>query len=190
MLIGGAAVRGREAELQAIDPISGQAIGPAFGGGGRDEVERACQLAAQAFDSYRETLPEQRARFLETIAEGLVDLGPVLVERAMAETGLPRARLEGERGRTVGQLRLFAQTVRQGDWLDATIDPALPERAPLPRPDLRRVNLALGPVAVFGASNFPLAFSVAGGDTAAALAAGCPVIVKGHPAHPGTGELV
>jgi len=113
-----------------------------------------------------------------------------LIERAMAETGLPRARLEGERGRTVGQLRLFAQVVRQGDWLDATIDLALPDRQPLPRPDLRRVNVSLGPVAVFGASNFPLAFSVAGGDTASALAAGCPVIVKGHPAHPGTGELV
>ncbi|PMV39444.1 aldehyde dehydrogenase (NADP(+)), partial [Pseudomonas sp. FW305-3-2-15-C-LB1] len=92
-----------------------------------------------------------------------------------AESGLPRARLEGERGRTVGQLKLFAQVVRQGDWLDATIAPALPDRAPLPRPDLRRINVPVGPVAVFGASNFPLAFSVAGGDTASALAAGCPV---------------
>ena len=108
----------------------------------------------------------------------------------MAETGLPRARLEGERGRTVGQLRLFAEVLREGSWAARTIDPALPDRAPLPRPDLRLRKLALGPVAVFGASNFPLAFSVAGGDTASALAAGCPVVVKGHPAHPGTGELV
>src|SRR3546814_2725099 len=101
----------------------------------------------------------------------------------MLESGLPRARLEGERGRTAGQLRLFASVVREGGWLDVTIDPAMPDRAPLPRPDLRRRNVALGPVAVFGASNFPLAFSVAGGDTASAFAAGCPVIVKGHPAH-------
>src|SRR3546814_4862597 len=108
----------------------------------------------------------------------------------MRESGLPRARLGGGRGRTAGQLRLFASVVREGGWLDVTIDPALPDRAPLPRPDLRRRNVALGPVAVFGASNFPLAFSVAGGDTASAFAAGCPVIVKGHPAHPGTGALV
>ena len=111
-------------------------------------------------------------------------------ERAMAETGLPRARLEGERARTIGQLRLFADLVRSGAWVRATIDPALPERRPLPRPDLRRRHVALGPVAVFGASNFPLAFSTAGGDTASALAAGCPVVVKGHPAHPGTAEVV
>ena len=190
MLIGGTAVRGREAELQALDPSSGQAVGPVFGGGGRDEVERACRLAAQAFDTYRETLPEQRARFLETIAEGLVDLGPVLVERAMAESGLPKSRLEGERGRTVGQLRLFAEVVRAGRWLDVTIDREQPGRLPARRPDLRLRNIALGPVAVFGASNFPLAFSVAGGDTASALAAGCPVVVKAHSGHLGTSELV
>ena len=111
------------------------------------------------------------------------------IETAMAETGLPRARLEGERMRTVNQLRMFAAELRCGEWLDATIDLALPERTP-PRSDLRRMNWPVGPVAVFGASNFPLAFSVAGGDTASALAAGCPVVVKGHPAHPGTGELV
>src|SRR6185295_5676356 len=150
MLIGGAQVRGREAELQAIDPSSGQAIGPAFGGGGRGEVERACQLAAQAFDSYRETLPEQRALFLEAIAQGLLDLGPVLIERAMAESGLPKARLEGERGRTVGQLRLFAEVVRAGRWLDVTIDRAQPARLPARRPDMRLRNIAVGPVAVFG----------------------------------------
>ena len=117
-------------------------------------------------------------------------IGDTLIETAMAESGLPRPRLEGERGRTTGQLRMFAAEVRAGTWLDVTIDPALPDRTPLPRSDLRRMNLAIGPVAVFGASNFPLAFSVAGGDTASAFAAGCPVVVKGHPAHPGTGELV
>jgi 2,5-dioxopentanoate dehydrogenase len=117
-------------------------------------------------------------------------IGDALIERAMLETGLPRARLESERGRTAGQLRLFASVVRQGDWQGVVIDTAQPEREPLPRADLRVRNIALGPVAVFGASNFPLAFSVAGGDTVSALAAGCPVIVKGHPGHPGTGELV
>jgi NADP-dependent aldehyde dehydrogenase len=114
----------------------------------------------------------------------------VLIERCMAETGLPRARVEGERGRTIAQLKLFASVLRQGDYVDARIDPAQPERKPMPRVDLRLRNIALGPVAVFGASNFPLAFSVAGGDTASALAAGCPVIVKAHSAHPGTSELV
>ncbi|NUB17517.1 aldehyde dehydrogenase family protein, partial [Azospirillum brasilense] len=116
--------------------------------------------------------------------------GAALIPRARAGGGLPRPGLEGERGRTVGQLRLFAQTVREGGWLEARIDPAQPERKPLPRPDVRQRHIPLGPVAVFGASNFPLAFSVAGGDTASALAAGCPVVVKGHSAHPGTSELV
>lgn len=172
MLIGSTAVRGHAGELQAIDPSSGQAIAPAFGAGSKAEVDRACKLAALAFDAYRETSLEQRARFLESIAEGLVDLGPALIERAMAETGLQKARLEGERGRTVGQLRLFATVVRDGRWLDVTIDKAMPDRVPLCRPDLRLRKIAIGPVAVFGASNFPLAFSVAGGDTASALAAG------------------
>ncbi len=117
-------------------------------------------------------------------------MGDDLIVRAMAESGLPRARLEGERGRTAGQLRLFAEVVRQGDFLGARIDSALPDRQPLPRPRLGQLMIPLGPVAVFGASNFPLAFSVAGGDTASAFAAGCPVVVKGHPAHPGTGELI
>src|SRR3546814_431282 len=108
----------------------------------------------------------------------------------MTESGLPRARLEGERGRTVGQLRLFADVVRKGRWQQLRIDPAMPDRQPLPRPDLRLRMIPVGPVAIFGASNFPLAFSTAGGDTASALAAGCPVVVKGHPAHPITGGLV
>jgi len=190
MLIGATARRGTDTEFRAIDPGTGAPLEPAFGGGGAAEVERACILAWNAFDAYRETGLEARAVFLETIARNILDIGDDLIVRAMAESGLPRGRLEGERGRTVGQLRLFAQAVRDGGWLDIRIDPALPDRVPLPRSDLRQRHIALGPVAVFGASNFPLAFSVAGGDTASALAAGCPVVVKAHSAHPGTSELV
>jgi len=176
--------------FEAIDPSSGTAIGPRFGEADAADVADACALAHAASSAFRDLAITDRAELLEQIAAGIEAIGDPLIERAMAESGLPRARLEGERGRTVGQLRLFAKVVREGAWLDVTIDPALPDRQPLARPDLRRVNVALGPVAVFGASNFPLAFSVAGGDTASALAAGCPVVVKGHPAHPGTGELV
>ncbi|UTW11497.1 aldehyde dehydrogenase (NADP(+)) [Marinobacterium rhizophilum] len=190
MLIGARAVRGQAKAIQGINPATGESLAPAFGGGGQAEVDQACALAAQAFDTFRETAPEARAAFIEAIAENILSLGDALIERAMAESGLPRARLEGERGRTVGQLRLFAAVVRAGNWLDVRIDPAMPDRAPLPRADLRLRQIALGPVAVFGASNFPLAFSVAGGDTASALAAGCPVVVKAHSAHPGTSELV
>jgi alpha-ketoglutaric semialdehyde dehydrogenase len=188
-LIGAAEVTTEET-FQAFDPATGAALQPRFAVVGTREVEAACALADAAFPSVSETDPETRAQALEAAAAGIADLGPSLIERAMAETGLPRARLEGERARTVGQLRLFADLVRSGAWVRATIDPALPERQPLPRPDLRRRHVAIGPVAVFGTSNFPLAFSVAGGDTASALAAGCPVVVKGHPAHPGTGEMV
>ena len=134
--------------------------------------------------------PDARARFLETIADRIQALGDELLERGHAETGLPIARLTGERGRTIGQLRLFADELRKGGWLGVRVDPAMPDRKPVPRSDLRQRKVPLGPVVVFGASNFPLAFSVAGGDTAAALAAGCPVIVKGHSAHPGTSDLV
>ncbi|MBF5096231.1 aldehyde dehydrogenase family protein, partial [Azospirillum sp. INR13] len=190
MLIGASAHRGSEGEFRAVDPASGEALEPAFGGGGAAEVDRACALAWAAFDAFRETGPDQRAAFLETVAQNILDIGDDLITRAMAESGLPRARLEGERGRTVGQLRLFAQVVREGSWIEARIDPAMPDRKPLPRPDIRQRHIPLGPVAVFGASNFPLAFSVAGGDTASAFAAGCPVVVKGHGAHPGTSELV
>jgi NADP-dependent aldehyde dehydrogenase len=190
ILIGAQRIAGRERTFRAINPATGAKLEPAFAFAGREEVARACELAGQAFHIYRETGLEERARFLEAIAANILEIGPALIERASAETGLPRARIEGERARTVGQLRLFADVVRKGEWLDLRIDPALPNRQPLPRPDLRLRNVALGAVAVFGASNFPLAFSVAGGDTASALAAGCPVVVKGHPAHPGTGELV
>ncbi len=190
MLIGGRAVAGCRETIRAIDPSTDQALEPGYPGADREQVEQACALAWEAFDAYRETAPETRARFLETIANEMEALGDALIERAMAETGLPRARLQGERGRTCGQLRLFARTLRAGEWLDARVDPAMPQRQPLPRADLRQRQVALGPVAVFGASNFPLAFSVAGGDTASALAAGCPVIVKAHSAHPGVSELV
>jgi len=154
------------------------------------DVAEACRKADAAFDAYRATGREERAAFLERIAEEILAIGDSLIEAAMTESGLPRARLEGERGRTVGQLRLFADVVRKGRWQQLRIDPAIPDRQPLPRPDLRLRMIPVGPVAIFGASNFPLAFSTAGGDTASALAAGCPVVVKGHPAHPITGGLV
>jgi alpha-ketoglutaric semialdehyde dehydrogenase len=176
--------------FRAINPATGAQIEPPFSSAGDAEVERACQLASEAFDEYRALHSEQRARFLETIGDRIMALGDELLERANAESGLPIARLTGERARTVNQLRLFADELRKGGWQGVRIDPALPDRKPLPRPDLRQRKIPLGPVVVFGASNFPLAFSVAGGDTASALAAGCPVIVKGHSAHPGTGELV
>jgi alpha-ketoglutaric semialdehyde dehydrogenase len=175
--------------MRAVDPSTGQLIEPAFTVSTTDDVADACGRAATAFDTYRELAPESRAAFLETIATNLEARGEDLITRAMAESGLPRARLAGELGRTTGQLRMFARVVREGAWAGVTMDKPLPDRQPLPRPDLRMRKIALGPVAVFGASNFPLAFSVAGGDTASALAAGCPVVVKGHPAHPGTSAL-
>jgi 2,5-dioxopentanoate dehydrogenase len=190
MLIGGRAVRGMESALRAVDPATGNPLEPEFGGGSAADVDVACTLAEAAFDAYRAVSLEERAKFLETIAQGILDLGDVLVERVMSESGLPRGRVEGERGRTVGQLRLFASLAREGRWLNATIDRAQLERKPLPRADLRAQKIPLGPVAVFSASNFPLAFSVAGGDTAAAFAAGCPVVAKSHSSHLGTSELV
>ena len=190
ILIGARSVPGGERVFRATNPADGSLLEPAFAFASPDEVAAACALTEAAFDAYRETGLEARARFLEAIADQITELGDALIDRAQAETGLPRARLEGERGRTMGQLRLFADVVRKAEWLDLRIDPALPERKPLPRSDLRLRHIALGPVAVFGASNFPLAFSVAGGDTASALAAGCPVVVKGHPAHLCTGVLV
>ncbi|WP_075791581.1 aldehyde dehydrogenase (NADP(+)) [Massilia putida] len=189
MIIGKRAVRGSAALLRAYNPATHAEMEPEFGAATMDDLAAACLLAEQAFDAYRATSLEQRARFLETIAERIMDIGPLLIERASAESGLPAARLEGERGRTCNQLRLFAKVVRDGHFLEATLDSALPQRTP-PRPDLRMRKIGLGPVAVFGASNFPLAFSVAGGDTASALAAGCPVVVKAHNAHLGTSELV
>jgi NADP-dependent aldehyde dehydrogenase len=190
MVIGAAAVYGSGGAHHATNPATGGALEPAYGMGTQADVERACALAWGAFDRYRETSFEQRGAFLQMCADEIESTGDALIDRAMLETGLPRARLEGERARTTGQLRLFADVVREGTWLEACVDPALPNRTPVPRSDLRQRHIALGPVAVFGASNFPLAFSVAGGDTASALAAGCPVVVKAHNAHPGTSELV
>ena len=181
---------GPDSEFRSVVAATGERVGSAFAVHGPADVDAACAAAEAAFDIYRATDRETRAAFLERIADEITAIGDELIETAMRESGLPRGRLEGERGRTVGQLRLFASVVRSGNWLGLRIDPALPDRQPLPRPDLRLRMVPLGPVAVFGASNFPLAFSTAGGDTASALAAGCPVVVKGHPAHPATGALV
>ncbi len=174
--------------FHAVSPLDNQRLDPAFHESPADDVDRALQLADDALPALRNA--DARAALLEKIADEILTPGDALLHRAHQETGLPLDRLTGERGRTVGQLRLFAQVVREGSWCDARIDRALPDRQPVPRPDLRRMLVPLGPIAVFGSSNFPLAFSVAGGDTASAFAAGNPVIVKAHPAHPGTGELV
>jgi alpha-ketoglutaric semialdehyde dehydrogenase len=176
--------------FHAVNPATGETLQPAFHEASNDEAGRALDAAAAAFADYRARPAADRARLLDTIATEIEALGDALLQRVTSETGLPLGRVTGERGRTCGQLRLFAQLVREGSWVDARIDTALPDRQPLPRPDLRRMLLPLGPVVVFGSSNFPLAFSVAGGDTASALAAGCPVVVKAHRAHPGTSELV
>ncbi|MCV2868892.1 aldehyde dehydrogenase (NADP(+)) [Defluviimonas sp. WL0002] len=168
------------------------AYGPAhaFSVGTPQLVDRACEAAEQAFWSYGYSTREDRAAFLDAIADEIEARAEAITRIGSQETGLPEARLQGERGRTTSQLRLFAKHILKGDYLDRRHDAALPDRQPLPRPDLRMMQRPIGPVAVFGASNFPLAFSTAGGDAAAALAAGCPVVVKGHGAHPGTGEIV
>ncbi|WP_072804727.1 aldehyde dehydrogenase (NADP(+)) [Rhodococcoides yunnanense] len=189
-LIGGAARTGEGDAIEAIDPSSGETLGPTFHYATTKDVQDATRLADEAFDTYRRTTSEARALFLESIADNIDALGDELIDRASAESGLSRVRLQGERGRTTGQLRLFASVLREGSWNGARIDPAQPDRKPAPRSDIRLRNIPLGPVVVFSASNFPLAFSVAGGDTASALAAGCPVIVKAHDAHLGTSELV
>lgn len=162
----------------------------AFSVGTPELVDAAARAAEEAFWSYGYTTRAERAAFLNAIADEIEARAEAITEIGTSETGLPVARLQGERGRTTGQLRLFAEHILKGAYLDRRHDVALPDRAPLPRPDLRMMQRPIGPVAVFGASNFPLAFSTAGGDTAAALAAGCPVVVKGHGAHPGTGEII
>lgn len=163
---------------------------PQFATGSAELVDQACQAAEEAFASFSATSRKERADFLRKCAEEIDARGDEITETGCAETGLPAGRLQGERGRTTGQLRLFADHIEAGDYLDIRHDPALPDRAPLPRTELYMMQRPIGPVAVFGASNFPLAFSTGGGDTASALAAGCPVVVKGHDAHPGTAELV
>ncbi|WP_299811710.1 aldehyde dehydrogenase (NADP(+)) [uncultured Roseibium sp.] len=169
-------------------PAHGQSFN--FSSGTVKDVDAACKAAEEAFWSYGYSSSEERAKFLNAIADEIEARAEAITAIGTSETGLPEARLQGERGRTTGQLRLFASHILKGDYLDMRHDEALPDRQPLPRPDLKLVQRPIGPVAVFGASNFPLAFSTAGGDTASALAAGCPVVVRGHPAHPGTGEIV
>ncbi|MFC0250638.1 aldehyde dehydrogenase (NADP(+)) [Massilia consociata] len=188
-IIGGVHERGAGGSFKAWDPSARDYLEPGFHMVDAGQIDRACALAGEAFDVFRATTDEQRARFLDTVADQIMLLGDVLIARAMLESGLPRTRLEGERGRTCGQLRMFADLLREGSWRDARLDTPLPDRAP-PRPDLRYHLIGVGPVAVFAASNFPLAFSVAGGDTASAFAAGCPVVLKAHSSHPGTSELV
>ncbi|NRA95642.1 MAG: aldehyde dehydrogenase (NADP(+)) [Planctomycetes bacterium] len=175
--------------FRALNPATGETLEPVFHDASPREIDEAFTLADAATD-HLGTDRERRAGLLERIADALEGLGDALVERATQETGLPAGRINMERGRTCGQLRLFAKVLREGSYLEARIDHAQPDREPIPKPDIRQMHVPLGPVAVFGASNFPLAFSVAGGDTASALAAGCPVVVKAHPAHPGTCEMV
>jgi len=189
MFIGFDRVQGSGDTFRAVNPATNEELEPEFALGGDAEVEEAVRLATEAFDTFRETTPEDRAAFLEAIADNIEALGDELISRGAAESGLAEARLTNERGRTTTQLRLFAEVLREGSYSGVRIDPALPGRTP-PRPDIRLRKIALGPVAVFGSSNFPLAFSNAGGDTASALAAGCPVVVKVHNAHPGTALLV
>jgi 2,5-dioxopentanoate dehydrogenase len=173
---------------RSVDPRTGEAFGPAFPDATDAEVAAAVAAASAAFPTLRRTDGAVLARLLEAIADRLEALADTLVDTAARETGLGAVRITGERGRTCGQLRAFAEVARTGSHLDPRIDPADADRTP-PRPDLRRIQVPLGPVAVFGASNFPLAFSVPGGDTASALAAGCPVIAKAHPSHPATSQL-
>ncbi len=176
--------------IQSINPATGEALAPLFFKATLDELEYAAEKAEKAFQIYRKKTGFEKANFLEKIAEEIENLGETLIERYKAESGLPQGRAIGERGRTTGQLRLYAQLLREGSWVNARIDSSMPDRQPAPRPDLRSMERPLGVVGVFGASNFPLAFSVAGGDTTSAFAAGCCVIVKAHPAHLGTSELV
>jgi NADP-dependent aldehyde dehydrogenase len=189
-IVNGEPRKGNGAAFAGFNPETGTRIDPDYYGASAEDVDLAANLAEEAFAIYAKLPGAEKGRFLRHIAMGIESIAPELVERAHQETALPEKRLQGEMARTVNQLRLFAQVVEEGSWAMARIDPAEPHRTPLPRADIRSVLRPLGPVAVFGASNFPLAFSVAGGDTASALAAGNPVIVKAHSAHPGTSEMV
>jgi NADP-dependent aldehyde dehydrogenase len=179
-----------EVTFQAVDPALGERINPVFYEATLGEVDTAVQKAESAFQEYRKKNGKEKADFLRQIGEEIMKLGDELIHRCCQETGLPPARIQGERGRTVNQLNLFAGMVEEGSWVTARIDTADPERKPVPKPDVRSFQTALGPAGIFGASNFPLAFSVAGGDTASALAAGSTVVVKAHPSHPGTCEMI
>ena len=189
-LIGHQYISASSKAFKAIDPSSGLELSGEFYPASLADVDAVLALAEKAADVYRHIDKKAKAAFLRSIADEILAIGDELISRAMSESGLPQGRLQGERGRTMGQLNMFADLVEEGSWVEAVIDNALPDRQPAARPDIRKMLIPIGPVVVFGASNFPLAFSVAGGDTASALAAGCPVIVKAHPAHPGTSALV
>ena len=188
--IGGQRSAAGSVRLHSLDARTGEALPIAFAQATPEEVAAAAQAAEAAFAEYNALVPERRAQFLDAIAEQLDALDDTFVATVCRETALPAGRIQGERGRTSNQMRLFATVLRRGDYLGARIDRAQPQRQPMPRPDLRQYRTGVGPVAVFGASNFPLAFSTAGGDTAAALAAGCPVVVKAHSGHMATAERV
>jgi len=189
-IIGYADSEGIKKTLQGVNPVNGNLLEEKFFLASENDVNDAMSKAVEAFVIFKNIPNEQRALFLERIASEIEDLDDILVARASLETGLPKDRIIGERGRTTEQLRMFADYIREGSYVEASIDTSLPERVPVPKPDLRKMMVPLGPVVVFGASNFPLAYSVAGGDTAAAFASGCPVLVKAHPGHPGTSALV
>lgn len=189
-IIGFEQIAGGNSFFYAVNPATGSKSDCRFYNVTTEEIDYAVTKAVSAFVVYRKKSGEEKAAFLECIAAEITALGDELINCCTTETALPKARLEGERTRTINQAKLFAALLKEGSWVDARIDTALPQRQPIARPDIRYMQIALGPVAVFGASNFPLAFSVAGGDTVAALAAGCPVICKAHPAHPATAELV
>ncbi len=189
-LIGGEWSGGGKRQFYGIEPMTGEKLEPVFYEVTWEEIRQALEMAQEAFAVYRQKTPGEIAGFLEGIAAGIEELGDRLIRRASMETALDENRLRGERGRTVNQIRMFAQEVREGSWKGARIDTADPARKPVPKADIRQMLIPLGPVVVFAASNFPLAFSAAGGDTISALAAGNPVVVKAHPGHPGTAELV
>jgi NADP-dependent aldehyde dehydrogenase len=188
-IIGNRSAAAGATSFTPINAATGEELSPHFYEATEPEINQALTSAEAAFEGYRAQPPDKTAAFLDRIAEEILRLGDELIRRANLETALPEQRLTGERARTVNQLKMFADLVRDGSWLEACIDRAQPQRQPLPKPDLRRMLVPIGPVVVFGASNFPLAFSVAGGDTASALAAGNSVVVKAHPAHPGTSEM-
>jgi len=195
MFTGHHLIAGREASadhspFKALNPTTNQPLEPFFGEGTAELADEALQAADGAFDSLRMASAETRAALLDTLADEILALGDALLERAHQETALPLARLTGERGRAIGQCRMFAALLREGSWAQMSLDLPQPERVPAPKPDVRRVLLPVGPVVVFGASNFPFAIGVVGTDTVCALAAGCPVVVKAHPAHPGTCEML